>query len=290
MLTELLMEIEVCKRRLMAYKKRPAAMVAAEAKLNTRLDALFSGIFEDVVREFQAIGRVPADAQTRRQIVRFFTEARDELITVVADETAVAAQHGRNKIISHMQRQGIAIRFDDVPRGIIDAIRERTFVPLTATMKRVTQNVMDILADCYEKGMGVFDTAQELKKTFTTISNRDLRTIARTEIQCTQNHASYLTQQEIGVDFHMWITAEDDRVRGHKPEDEADHTIMHGQIVRVGDKFSNGLLYPGDRTGEIEEWINCRCHDVPFFMPEGYMAPAGAATFTAGDIIKKEGG
>jgi len=57
--------------------------------------------------------------------------------------------------------------------------------------------------------------------------------------------------------------------------------------VRVGEPFSNGLYYPGDRSGgdgTIREWINCRCRLVPFLMPEGKMAPIGKNWFYEGDL------
>jgi hypothetical protein len=60
---------------------------------------------------------------------------------------------------------------------------------------------------------------------------------------------------------------------------------MHGQIVRVGDQFSNGLRYPGDRTGEIAEWINCRCTTVPFIMPIGFIAPPGVLHFYEDELL-----
>jgi len=110
----------------------------------------------------------------------------------------------------------------------------------------------------------------------------ELRRVARTEINSFQNEGAYLTEQELGVRYHMWYTALDERVRGS-------HSNMHGEIVRVGEPFSNGLYYPGDRSGgqgTIKEWINCRCRTVPFLMPEGKMAPPGASYFRESDLIE----
>ena len=37
------------------------------------------------------------------------------------------------------------------------------------------------------------------------------------------------------------------------------HWAVHGQIRELDEKFSNGLMFPGDPNGRPEEVINCRC-------------------------------
>ena len=83
----------------------------------------------------------------------------------------------------------------------------------------------------------------------------------------------------------MWVTAHDDRVRGLKETDTADHVELDGEIIRLGDTYSNGLKYPGDTDGPIEEWINCRCANAPFNMPYGYTAPP-LEQFRESDLIR----
>jgi hypothetical protein len=45
-------------------------------------------------------------------------------------------------------------------------------------------------------------------------------------------------------------------------------------------------LYPGDRDGDIKEWINCRCTTVPYIIPYGYIAPPGRVQFREEDLVK----
>ena len=89
----------------------------------------------------------------------------------------------------------------------------------------------------------------------------------------------------MGVEYSMWITAGDDKVRGNDERDLADHVALNGEITRLGDKFSNGLFYPGEPSGPIEEWINCRCAEAPYNIPYGYMAPP-QEQFRESDLIK----
>ena len=49
--------------------------------------------------------------------------------------------------------------------------------------------------------------------------------------------------------------------------------------------YSNGLRFPGDTDGPIEEWINCRCSNAPYVLPYGYAAPP-QQQFRENDLIK----
>lgn len=55
----------------------------------------------------------------------------------------------------------------------------------------------------------------------------------------------------------MWVTQHDDRVRDS-------HDPMNGQIRQFDEPFltaaGNYLMYPGDTSAPIGEWINCRCN------------------------------
>ena len=84
-------------------------------------------------------------------------------------------------------------------------------------------------------------------------------TIARTEIGQLYGFADYASKEKIGIEYHQWVTSHDEFVRGNDPEDEANHVVLDGEVVKVGDKFSNGLLYPSDLNGPPAEIENCRC-------------------------------
>ena len=104
------------------------------------------------------------------------------------------------------------------------------------------------------------------------------RRIARTEINSAQNEGAFSAYDDLGVEYQMWWTGKDNRVRdSHRP--------LHGHIVAVGNTFSNGLLYPGDKSGPIKEWINCRCTSIPYIIPLGKMAPPGLTEFTEDQLI-----
>lgn len=161
---------------------------------------------------------------------------------------------------------------------IEDGLRYNTFQASDSTLKRVTDNITNNLADSYHEGLGIDDAGRKITKEFAGLKGWESRRIARTEINSSCNVSAFATYDELGVEHHMWWTGLDDRVRdSHRP--------LHGHIVKVGNTFSNGLLHPGDKAGEKKEWINCRCTSVPFIMPLGMMAPPGMQEFTEADLI-----
>lgn len=170
-------------------------------------------------------------------------------------------------------------------RGAEEDLLERVFVASQATMARVESSIMGLILDGYKSGKGINYVADTLTTRFNQLETWESKRIARTEIHNSHNTAVMDTYQEIGVEYTMWISAHDDRVRGLKPTDTADHVVLDGEIIRMGDTYSNGLKYPGDTDGPIEEWINCRCSNAPYVMPYGYIAPP-QEQFKETDIIK----
>lgn len=170
-------------------------------------------------------------------------------------------------------------------RGAEEDLLERVFIASTQTLARVENSIMTLLLDGYRSGKGINYVADLLSKRFEQLRTWESRRIARTEIHNSHNTAVMDTYKEVGVEYTMWITAHDDRVRGLKPTDTADHVVLDGEIIRLGDTYSNGLKYPGDTDGPIEEWINCRCANAPFVIPYGYTAPP-TPQFRETDLIK----
>ena len=161
----------------------------------------------------------------------------------------------------------------------------RVFIASERTLARVDRSIMDIITLGYKSGNGINSVANELTRRFDQLTTWESKRIARTEIHNAHNRGTMDKYQEFGIEYTMWITAHDDRVRGLKETDTADHVELDGQIIRLGDTYSNGLKYPGDTDGPIEEWINCRCSNAPYVIPYGYTAPP-MEQFTENDLIK----
>jgi len=170
-------------------------------------------------------------------------------------------------------------------RGAEEDLLNNVFIASQATLARVDTSIKTLLTEGYQSGKGINYVSNLLIKRFDQLTTWESKRIARTEIHNSHNTAVMDTYQELGVEYTMWITAHDDRVRGLKETDTADHAILDGEIIPIGNEYSNGLKYPGDTDGPIEEWINCRCANAPYVIPYGYMAPP-FSPFREEDLIK----
>lgn len=82
------------------------------------------------------------------------------------------------------------------------------------------------------------------------------KTIARTEghrIQQTSSSDAQYAAKKKGADvLKQWDAALDGRTRDS-------HARVDGEIRELDEKFSNGLMFPGDPSGGAAEVVNCRC-------------------------------
>lgn len=269
MIVEMAQETHATLRYLQACKRA----LPAEIRLNRRTNTLFNKVITATLTELKRIGRVPGDASVVLGITSAFDKYGPKIIEEIAKETIRQAQQGRDRTLQEAGLYTILRDKVPLPDHTYNLIKNRAFEASAQTLTRMRGDVMEVLAQSYREGHGIDKAANLLKDKFVSMRDYELVRIARTEINSGQNQGAYETEREFHINYHMWWSADDDRVRDGTTSD-ADHTYMHGQIVRVGEPFSNGLLYPGDMSGPIDEWINCRCRLVPFLMPEGFTAPA----------------
>lgn len=260
------------------------------------------------MREFKKLDRVPSSDMEIKILIAPIAEAKREYSDIVMENNREAIRAGMERTKTELKRQGLGkgknsnlmfylngslklvspeLDFEEFSREVSDRIKEDTFEASGQTIDRMSGDVMDNIRESYEAGYGIDKAAVNLQDVFDDMEDWELKRIARTEINGAQNQGAEATMIELGVVYDKWKTAGDARVRGNKPEDTADHRYMEGQISYVLGNFSNGLSRPGDRSGPIKEWIQCRCDLVPFLMPEGYTAPSGTF-FYESDLVAIE--
>jgi HK97 family phage portal protein len=145
-----------------------------------------------------------------------------------------------------------------------------TFDPFTESVKRwlarhVTKSTTLILlseADrvsrLIEKGMADNATIDEIARSIRDYYDgpqtkfNAMRT-ARTEIGSAAGYGQREAAKQSGVvRSKTWVAARDDRVRDS-------HQEIDGQTRGLDDAYSNGLLFPGDPSGDPSEFVSCRC-------------------------------
>ena len=160
-----------------------------------------------------------------------------------------------------------------------DYLTDYTFTATEKTMSRVDNEINKILTTGYQEGWGVPDVRNKIMERYNQFSSWEANRIARTEMQTAHNMGMMNQYQNMGVKYKEWRAAHDKRTR-------RSHAFLDGEITPLDEPFSNGLMFPGDKTGPVEEWINCRCSAVPYLMPPDSTAPVGRSTFTANDLVK----
>ena len=95
------------------------------------------------------------------------------------------------------------------------------------------------------------------------ISTRNARTMM-TGARNAGTLAAYVRAEQNGVHIQkQWMAALDERTR-------VSHRHLDGEIKPVKEKFSNGLMHPGDTSGSPAEVYNCRCTMVPIVNDQLY--------------------
>ena len=76
--------------------------------------------------------------------------------------------------------------------------------------------------------------------------------VARTETAMISNQIRHEAMKAEGITTHEWVASQDQHTR-------ESHRILDGEKRSIGQRFSNGLMYPTEPGGPPEEVIQCRC-------------------------------
>lgn len=277
-------EIARTRAVLQALKKADPWTLQAESRLHKQLQAVFGKTAQAVLAELKRRGTIPTSDLEMKALLQVMFDAGEEFADTMFDGALTSAERGRNQTLARLGKPKAPFVTQTV-----DLIKDHVFEASERTMSRLVGDVMGNLTESFQAGLGIDDAARALETEFEGMKDWELRRVARTEVNTQQNAGAHLTCEELGIGHEQWWTAEDERVRGDPggeyPDSEADHFSLHGVIVPIGGTFPNGLHYPGDTSGPLSEFINCRCRLVPFIMPAGMMAPPGKAWFTEAELV-----
>lgn len=121
------------------------------------------------------------------------------------------------------------------------------------------------------QGESIPNTAKRMAGVLNMGRNMAVRA-ARTAMTSAENAGrvdSYQRAKRLGIDLEQeWLATLDERTR-HS------HRQMDGKHVKVGERFANGLKFPGDPEGRPEEVWNCRCTLVAWFPEDGEESAEG---------------
>lgn len=106
------------------------------------------------------------------------------------------------------------------------------------------------------QGKSIGKIANDLQRRIPDMSRKSAIRAARTAMTGAQNGGrmdSYKAASDMGIKARKrWVATKDDRTR-------KSHRRMDGETVGWDERFSNGLMYPGDPSGPGAEVYQCRC-------------------------------
>ena len=268
-----------------------------ERQLEQALSKFFKGLSEEVLKNLEEYWSEYQLLQGQIDlIVQPITDAQQDYYDILSKYIKREYKLGQKEAERLVNQAGLRYAYKmPRPKRLVNFIHNRrnlfgtlqdaeeelltkTFIASKRTLARVATSINGIITQGYTSGKGINVVAQMLQTRFNQLETWEAKRIARTEIHNAHNNAIMKTYETLDVEYTQWIAADDDRTR-------ESHIEVDREIIRLGDEYSNGLKYPGDTDGPIEEWINCRCSNAPFVMPYGYMAPPGMEQFREEDLI-----
>lgn len=147
--------------------------------------------------------------------------------------------------------QAAAVKAILVDSKVSNGLYTRLGVEVAGLKKTITQEISRGIAS----GLSYADIARNIANVSAAPISRT-KTIARTEghrIQQTSTADAQQAAKAKGADVvKQWDAALDGKTRDS-------HRRVDGEIRELDEKFSNGLMFPGDPSGPAGEVINCRC-------------------------------
>lgn len=160
-----------------------------------------------------------------------------------------------------LQNQGIPLALpidqEEVLRAVqLDSkISEGLYTRLGEDVRELKKKITSEVSRGISTGMSYSQIAKQLEAKSKIGYNNAVR-IVRTEghrIQVQSSMDACYKAREIGASIvKQWSSALDARTR-------ISHIKVNKELRELDEKFSNGLMYPGDPSGGASEVVNCRC-------------------------------
>jgi HK97 family phage portal protein len=216
-----------------------------------RLRAFFTGLEKEVMAKVDEIADVERAFEDE---ILFDFDAADQKLQKISRPVYRNAISSGGK--SAVAEAGVAAGFSlsTAPVALFLANKE---VLVTGTLRTLKEELREVTTLSTLAGESSGELRSRLQDRFD-IERTRASLISGTEVGQAFGKGRFEGMKQAGVEFHQWITLGDAFVRDGI-NSQGDHVSLEGEIVKVGDPFSNGLQHPLDTNGPPEERIGCRC-------------------------------
>lgn len=285
--SELLKEAKNDIRDLYELKNRKKQLVFSKSSLELATDDeiyKFSPKQKDIVWKLFDVGAEKTEKQYWRKYRKYLRGQRDRVISrlqsrkaikQVSDigfnlpaEKAVFVAAFRdfvtktinvtgNRTLSFV---GVGNRQFDIEASAVQRFINKSAFEYVNDINRTTRDrLQKALEEQIAEGSSIPEISTIIENVYEEIQEGHAVTIARTETIKLLNWATEQGYDQSGVvRGKEWLSSRDNRVR----HTHAPGTGVDGEIKRLGERFSNGVITPG-YGGPSEEVVNCRCTIIP---------------------------
>lgn len=197
----------------------------------------------------------------KKQIGSILDNMQVEEFKTVSEYLTTCYEDGFVGTMFDLQGQGIPLCFPMDQEAMVRAIQldskisnglyTRLGEDVAVLKKKITSQISRGIAT----GMSFQEVAGQLSKVSNIGYNNAVR-IARTEghrIQVQSGMDACYKAKDKGADVvKQWDATLDSNTR-------ESHVMVDGEVRELDEKFSNGLMFPGDPSGGAAEVVNCRC-------------------------------
>jgi len=177
----------------------------------------------------------------------------------VSEYLAAAYEDGYIGTMYSLQSQGVPLVIPIDQEQVVNALQNETNLSENLYKSFDMADLKKKISGEISRGIATAAMYSEIARNiegYARISKNNAMRIARTEahrIQCRATMDACNKAKDKGADVvKQWDASLDGRTRDS-------HRHVDGEIRELDEKFSNGLMYPGDPSGRAEEVINCRC-------------------------------
>lgn len=219
-----------------------------------RLRAFFTGLEKEVMSNLDKIEDVEKTFED--ELLFDFDEAAEKLQKISRPTYVRALDKGGKSVIAEA---GVAGSFTMSTVGIEVFLKKKEIL-VTGVLSTFKEELRSISIESTLAGESSGELRKRLQDQFD-IERTRASLVSGTEVGQAYGKGRFEGMEQAGVEFHQWITLGDGFVRDGV-NSKGDHVSLEGEIVKVGEPFSNGLLHPLDTNGPAEERIGCRCSAV----------------------------
>lgn len=182
----------------------------------------------------------------------FWAEQQKELKEIAQKHFIEAMELEGDELADLFKDMGESMAFDIYDTNALTKLQDRVN---KGHLQDVTETIRGRLREIVGQGLEEGWTETQMNDAIRDVYNvarGNAQAVARTELGGIINDSRFEGFQSEGFSEHSWMSAQDEFVRTNP----FNHMI-DGELVKLGDTFSNGLRYPHDPLGEAGNVINC---------------------------------